>query len=105
MSIQFKSGTFQHTQAAAGTFTRVTFDTPFPVRTQVVVHAMLQTYEGRDTPDVRVQNVSETGFEVMLNEVMFTDAATQQFMRADGVHARETMGWIAVGNSTDSGRP
>lgn len=72
------------------TFTRVTFPTPFPPGSSVVVLPLTQTFNGPETPGIRVHDVTTTGFLIRLNEVYA--GAT----KSDGKHTTETIGWLAA---------
>ncbi|MCQ6553542.1 hypothetical protein NPS70_10080 [Streptomyces sp. C10-9-1] len=72
------------------TFTRVTFPTPFPQGSQVVVLPLTQTFNGPETPGIRVHDVTPTGFLIRLNEV---NAGS---VKSDGKHTTETVGWLAA---------
>ncbi|CAL9336836.1 hypothetical protein [Streptomyces sp. enrichment culture] len=71
------------------TFTRVTFPSPFPPGSEVIVLAQVQTFNGPDTPGVRIANVTRTGFLIRLNELYGANTLS------DGVYAQETVGWFA----------
>ncbi|WP_331772773.1 hypothetical protein OG948_55855 (plasmid) [Embleya sp. NBC_00888] len=73
------------------TFTRVTFPTPFPAGTTVIVIPAVQTFNGPQTPGLRIANVTKDGFLIRLNEVYATATA-----KSDGLHTTETVGWIAT---------
>ncbi|MFE6777945.1 hypothetical protein [Streptomyces sp. NPDC057702] len=72
------------------TFTRVTFPTPFPDGAQVVVLTQTQTFNGPETPGIRLHDVNPRGFLIRFNEVN-----VNANVRSDGRHASETVGWIA----------
>jgi hypothetical protein len=72
------------------TFTHVPFPTPFPSGSGVIVHATVQTFNGPQTPGVRLHDVNETGFLIRMNEVYSSETGT-----ADGMHAEEIIGWTA----------
>ncbi len=72
------------------TFTNVPFPTPFPSGSEVIVHATVQTFNGPQTPGVRLHDVNETGFKIRMNEVYSSETGT-----ADGMHAEEIIGWTA----------
>ncbi|MFH9550982.1 hypothetical protein ACIBAH_26075 [Streptomyces sp. NPDC051445] len=72
------------------TFTRVTFPSPFPPGSNVVVFPLTQTFNGPETPGIRVHDVTNTGFLIRLNEVY---AGTT---KSDGKHTTETIGWLAA---------
>lgn len=71
------------------TFTRVDFPTPFPAGSEVIVQTTVQTFNGSDTPGVRLHDVSETGFLIRINEL------TGAGVTGNGVHGPETIGWTA----------
>ena len=52
---------------------------------------MTQTYVGNGTPGLRLQNVTNLGFEIRFDEVVGTDNLS------DGDHAPEIVGWAAYG--------
>jgi len=72
------------------TFTQVTFPTPFPAGSSVIVIPFVQTFNGPETPGVRIADVTTTGFKIRFNELFATGK-----VQSDGVHATETVGWIA----------
>jgi hypothetical protein len=74
------------------TFTQVTFPSPFPEGAKVVVIPFVQTFNGPDTPGLRIADVSPTGFKVRMNELV---AHGGQHAISNGVHCAETIGWIA----------
>ncbi|MFJ9863523.1 hypothetical protein [Streptomyces sp. NPDC101165] len=73
------------------TFTQVTFPTPFPPNSEVIVFAQVQTFLGPDTPGLRIHGVNVNGFKIRLNELVGNGAAL-----ADGKHTAESVGWIAT---------
>ncbi|MCM2390758.1 hypothetical protein [Streptomyces albipurpureus] len=73
------------------TFTRVTFPTPFPAGSEVIVLPLTQTFNGPDTPGIRVHNVNEQGFLIRLNEVRVNASVV-----SDGKHTTEQVGWLAT---------
>lgn len=73
------------------TFTRVTFPTPFPANSTVIVHATVQTFNGPETPGLRLHDVQPTGFLVRLNEIN----GSRDVGTSDGTHTTETIGWTA----------
>lgn len=77
-----------------GSFTSVTFPKPFPAGSQVVVVPMVQTFNGPDTPGVRIDDVTITGFKIRINELVTTDGKGYQAL-SDGKHDPETIGWLA----------
>lgn len=83
-----------HPQATTGgdtsTFTRVTFPTPFPAGAEVIVLPMTQTFNGPETPGIRIADVTTTGFLIRFNEVRMGTGGS------DGRHVEETVGWLAA---------
>jgi hypothetical protein len=79
------------------TFFRVTFPKPFKLsaRRHVVVVANVQTFNGPDTPGLRVADVDHTGFSVRMNEIVRSTAAAANEPLSDGWHGAEVIGWIA----------
>ncbi|MFB7508501.1 gp53-like domain-containing protein [Streptomyces broussonetiae] len=73
------------------TFTRVTFPTPFPNGSQVIVLAQTQTFNGPETPGIRLADVNNEGFLIRFNEVN-----VNANVRSDGLHTSETVGWLAT---------
>ncbi|MFJ3520384.1 MULTISPECIES: hypothetical protein [unclassified Streptomyces] len=73
------------------TFTQVTFPTPFPTGSDVIVLTQTQTFNGPETPGIRIHAVTERGFLIRFNEVN-VNANT----RSDGRHTTETVGWLAT---------
>lgn len=71
-------------------FTRVDFPTPFSA--VPIVTAMVQSFHGPDTPGLRIRDVSETGFDIRMNELVLNGTA----LEPAGGHVRETVSWIAV---------
>ncbi|MFF7454139.1 hypothetical protein [Kitasatospora sp. NPDC008115] len=72
------------------TFTQVTFPTPFPAGSEVIVVPFVQTFNGPDTPGLRLADVTTTGFKIRMNELVGRGSAL-----SDGPHTLETIGWIA----------
>ena len=73
-------------------FTMVNFPTPFPEGSKVVVIPMVQTFNGADTPGVRIADVTTTGFKFRMNELVADGGGTPL---SDGGHTTETIGWVA----------
>ncbi|MFD5436034.1 hypothetical protein ACIQOV_15490 [Kitasatospora sp. NPDC091257] len=78
------------TGGATSTFTQVTFPTPFPNDANVIVVPFVQTFNGPDTPGLRIADVTTTGFKIRINELVGSGRAL-----SDGPHTTETIGWIA----------
>ena len=102
MNFSIQSGTVSNFKASRGTgWFRVNFPSSFS--STPVVFAQIQSYGGMDTPGIRIQNVSASGFDVRMDELVAHGATSSiqgnlgKFM-ADGTHPNpETLGWIAVG--------
>jgi hypothetical protein len=73
------------------TFTQVTFPTPFPDGADVIVVPFVQTFNGADTPGLRIVDVTTTGFKIRINETVVMGGVPL----SDGTHNTETVGWIA----------
>jgi len=76
------------------TFTQVTFPTPFPPDSKVVVVPMVQSFHGPDTPGLRIGKVNERGFMIRMNELAGWAGGKRVFY-SDGKHVEERVGWIA----------
>ncbi|MFP3991074.1 hypothetical protein U9R90_27110 [Streptomyces sp. E11-3] len=72
-------------------FTQVTFPTPFPAGSKVNVIPMVQTFNGQETPGIRIAEVTPQGFLIRFNELVGGGKAL-----SDGRHITETVGWIAT---------
>lgn len=72
-------------------FTQVNFPTPFPDGSSVIVIPMVQTFNGQDTPGVRIARVTTSGFKIRMNELV----ASGGKLIANGNHNKETIGWVA----------
>ncbi|MGH3932997.1 MAG: lamin tail domain-containing protein [Pseudonocardiaceae bacterium] len=72
------------------TFTSVTFATPFPQGSEVAVIPMVQTFNGPDTPGIRITQVTTKGFLIRMNELVGNGKGL-----SDGKHNQETIGWLA----------
>ena len=102
MNFSIQSGTVPNFTASRKTgWFRVSFPKPFT--STPVVFAQTQTYGGPDTPGVRIQNVTNDGFDVRMDELRASGATSSTqgnlgVFLADGVHPGvEKLGWIAVG--------
>ncbi|HIK07998.1 MAG TPA: hypothetical protein IGS40_25475 [Trichormus sp. M33_DOE_039] len=76
----------------SNTWHNITFDVPFAEDKKVVIVPMVQTYNGFETPGLRIQNVSRLGFDIRIDEVIGTNNNL-----SDGYHVPEVVGWIAYG--------
>lgn len=102
MNQSIQTGTVPHFTASRQTgWLRVFFPQPFS--TTPVVIAQVQTFVGSDSPGLRLQNVTNEGFEVMMYELQASRATSTVVgdlgkVLSDGVHPNaETLGWIAIG--------
>lgn len=78
------------TGGKTSTFTKVTFPTPFPSGATVAVVPMVQTFNGPETPGLRIADVTTKGFLIRFNELMAGGKAL-----GDGTHVNERVGWVA----------
>ncbi|MER5492937.1 hypothetical protein [Streptomyces sp. NPDC002490] len=72
------------------TFTQVVFPSAFPDGSSVIVIPFVQTFNGPDTPGLRIADVTTVGFKIRINELHANGKVT-----SDGTHTTETVGWIA----------
>ncbi|MEU5499015.1 hypothetical protein ACFY2H_39505 [Streptomyces griseofuscus] len=84
------SSAAETTGGATSTFTQVTFPSPFPDNASVIVVPFVQTFNGPDTPGLRIADVTTAGFKIRMNELVGGGKAI-----SDGLHTSETVGWIA----------
>lgn len=80
----------------ASTFHEVQFDTPLGAGMKVVVIPMAQTFNGPQTPGLRISDVSTTGFKYRMNELV-VQGKEQAEPLSDGKHVAEHIGWLALG--------
>ena len=76
---------------ASDTWYSVTFSQAFTTPPSVFVKTI--TYDGVEDPNLRIQNVTTTGFEMR-----FDEQNSPTGVKADGSHGVETVSWIAIGN-------
>ncbi|WP_199743999.1 hypothetical protein, partial [Trichormus variabilis] len=76
----------------SNTWHHITFDVPFAEDKKVVIMPMVQTYNGFETPGLRIQNVSRLGFDIRIDEIIGTGNNL-----SDGIYVPEVVGWIAYG--------
>ena len=103
MGLSIKTGTVGNFTSSIRTgWHTVNFEAPFPAGVTPVVFAQIQTRRGPDTPGIRLQNVSNTGFQVRMDEIHMsgTTSSSQGALgqvKSDERHpAPETLGWIAI---------
>ncbi|NEQ64687.1 MAG: hypothetical protein F6K21_04120 [Symploca sp. SIO2D2] len=83
------------TSGDTSTFVDVYFPTPFPEGSSIIVIPMVQTFNGADTPGLRIDDVNEFGFKIRMNELV---RGGPREALSDGGHNREEIGWIAIGD-------
>ena len=82
---------------ASGAWHKVTFAPPFPSNRRVVVMPMTQTYNGQESPGIRIQNVTPNSFEIRFDETIYR-LTNQPPVISDGNHINnEIVGWVAYG--------
>lgn len=83
-------------------FTEVEFPTPFPSGATVIVIPMVQTFNGTDTPGLRITDVDRRGFKIRMNELVVRppDGGPRERL-SDGNHTAEEIGWIAIATVSD----
>ncbi len=102
MNISIQSGKVNRFSASrkSGWFT-VNFPNEFS--TVPTVFAQIQTYNGPDTPGIRIKNVTARSFDVRMDELIANGSTSSiqgnlGLFSADGGHPNpEILGWIAVG--------
>ena len=73
------------------TFQTVVFDTPFPAGVRPMVFPMVQTFNGSETPGLRIAEINRFGFKIRLNELV----GNGQVYTQPG-HNNESIAWIAI---------
>ena len=103
MSFQIQTGTEKGFNASVVTgWLTVTFKTPFAEGVTPTIFAQVQTRNGKDTPGLRLQNISNTGFDVRMEEVFITDTSSSKqgnlgTVKSSQEHpVKETLGWMAI---------
>ncbi len=71
------------------TWQTVTFDPAMNDSKDHIAFAQVQSYNGAQTPGLRIRNVTHEGFEMRMDEVISSGET------ADGTHAAEDVSWIA----------
>lgn len=103
-SVQIQNGVvtnFTTSRQSDPSWYQVTFPQAFSGSGEIVVTAQIQTYNGMDTPGLRIQNVDATGFQVRMNELVGNDVSSSaagdlgKIQTNDGHPNAETLGWIA----------
>lgn len=103
MLFSIQTGKVPNFTAALNTgWYQVTFNTPFASGVVPNVFAQIQTRNGEDTPGLRLRNVSNTGFEVRMDELILNNANSStkgslgKFSGSGDHPNAETLGWMAV---------
>ena len=81
-------------------FFRVEFCEKFDLKDdeKVIVIPFVQTFNGPQTPGLRIHNVDANGFDVRINEIVARTASGNN-VRSDGYHVDEVIGYIAMGTN------
>ena len=103
MAFSIQTGTVSNFTASlvTGWYT-VEFETPFADGVVPVVFAQTQTRNGGNTPGLRLQNITNSNFQVRMDEVLMsgTTSSTKGDLgkvESDGEHPyAETLGWVAI---------
>ena len=77
---------------------KVHFDPPFGSDKTVLVIPMTQTYNGPETPGLRIRNVTRDSFEMRFDEANILKSGGRY--ASDGDHVNEVVGWVAYGFQT-----
>jgi len=105
--ISFQVGSFNHSNDGpsvsengdTSAFTQVNFPSPFPAGSTPVIVPYVQTFNGCNTPGLRIADVTNTGFKVRLNELVVsnddTPSGAHSHATSDGFHHNEIIGYIA----------
>lgn len=84
----------------ADTWRHVPFVPPFEDVEHIVVIPMTQTYKGRETPGLRIQNVNHFGFDIRFDEVVILKEGEKY--SSEGRHVNtEVVGWVAFGGQPE----
>lgn len=103
MTFSVQSGKVDNFTAAinSGWYT-VEFDPAFPSNVVPVVFAQIQTRNGQDTPGLRLRNISNSSFEVRMDEIISSNAKSSTLgelgtLSSKGDHPNaEILGWMAI---------
>ncbi len=103
MKFQIQTGKVDNFTASIneGWYT-VNFETAFDERSVPVVFAQIQTRNGEDTPGLRLKNISNTSFEVRMDELIMNKSNSSKVgdlgtFKGPGDHPNaETLGWVAI---------
>ncbi len=89
-------GTVETNMLAANGFVSVSFEEAFDEAPTILLQ--VQTYNGEDWVVMRACNVTETGFDLAMQEI-----ENQDLLAGTDVHVDEVIGWAAIDASTASG--
>ncbi len=101
LSIQTGKVTEFTASTSTGWYT-VTFETAFAEGTVPQVFAQIQTRNGQDTPGLRLKNISNTSFDVRMDELITSNVTSSIVgdlgtVKGSGDHPNaETLGWLAI---------
>ena len=96
--VNFNSlGTPNLTNNSTTGFTKVSFEPAFPEGSKVVVQAQVMTFNGADSPGIRIQKVTTSSFYIRMNELV--GGKDSHTALSDGQHTTETIGWTAYAYS------
>jgi hypothetical protein len=73
------------------TFFTVSFPKAYPEGSQVVVFQQVQTFNGQDTPGIRISQVTHAGFKIRMNELVGIGQPL-----SDGTHTFEKIAWMSL---------
>ncbi|NET08511.1 MAG: hypothetical protein F6K09_10700 [Merismopedia sp. SIO2A8] len=59
---------------------------------------MVQTFNGYQTPGIRIAEVNQEGFLIRINELTVQNSDPNARSLSDGKHLKETIGWFAFGS-------
>lgn len=79
------------TKKDSSAFIDVQFPQAFPDGSKVIVQVQIQTFNGNNSPGIRIMDVTSTGFKCRMNELIVHPAE----LLSNGIHNTETFGWIA----------
>jgi hypothetical protein len=77
-------------------FGRVTFETPFPEDSTVIVIPYIQTVNGWQTEEIRINEVTNEGFSIGYLALIGSDEEGLSVNLSNGIHKPENIGWIAI---------
>ena len=103
MSVTIQTGSikdFTTCRADQAWFT-VKFPNPYPKDVIPKVFAQIQTYNGNNTPGLRITNVTNASFQIRMNEIMGHNTTSDKvgdlgLVKSDGYHVSEVLAWMAI---------